>query len=111
MNTGKIISDLRDQKSWSQSDLAARSGISRVMIGKYEREEAIPSIEVAKKIAQAFEVTLDYIGGEGTSASFDKKTIKRIQQIEDLPENDRTHLLVIIDAFLRDANARKAYGQ
>ncbi len=81
------------------------------MIGKYEREEAIPSIEVAKKIAQAFEVTLDYIGGKGTSASFDKKTIKRIQQIEDLPENDRTHLLVIIDAFLRDANARKAYGQ
>lgn len=56
-------------------------------------------------------MTLDYIGGEGTSASFDKKTIKRIQQIEDLPESDRTHLLVIIDAFLRDANARKAYGQ
>ncbi|WP_200890828.1 hypothetical protein [Pedobacter lusitanus] len=54
---------------------------------------------------------MDYIGGEGTSASFDKKIVKKIQEIEDLPENDRTHLLVIIDAFLRDANARKAYGQ
>lgn len=62
--------------------------------------EAIPSIEVAKKIAQAFEVTLDYIGGEGTSASFDKKTIKRIQQIEDLPESDRTHLLLLLMHFL-----------
>lgn len=64
MNIGKIISDLRDQKAWSQSDQATKSSISRVMIGKYEREEAVPSIEVAKKIAQAFEVTLDYLGGE-----------------------------------------------
>ncbi|WP_197091432.1 helix-turn-helix domain-containing protein [Sphingobacterium endophyticum] len=35
MNTGRIILDLRDQKGWSQSELANKSGISRVMIGKY----------------------------------------------------------------------------
>lgn len=111
MNIGKIISDLRDQKSWSQSDLAAKSGVSRVMIGKYEREEAIPSIEVARKIANTFEVTLDFLSGEGTNASFDKKIVKRIQDIEGLPENDKMHLLAIIDAFLRDAATRRAYGQ
>lgn len=111
MNTGKIISNLRDQRGWSQSELAAKSGVSRVMIGKYEREEAIPSIEVAGKIANTFEVTLDYLSGEGTNASFDKKIVKRIQQIEDLQENDKTHLLAIIDAFLRDASIRKAYEQ
>ena len=111
MNTGKIISDLRDQKGWSQSDLAAKSGISRVMIGKYEREEAVPSIEVARKIANTFEVTLDYLSGEGTSASFDKRIVKRIQQIEGLQEDDKTHLLAVIDAFIRDASTRKAYEQ
>ena len=111
MNTGKIISDLRDQKGWSQSELAAKSGISRVMIGKYEREEAIPSIEVAKKIAQAFEVSLDYLAGEGVNASFDKRTVKRLQQIESLLDNDKSHLLAIVDAFLRDANTRKEYAQ
>lgn len=111
MNIGKIISDLRDQKGWSQSDLAAKSGISRVMIGKYEREEAVPSIEVARKIANTFEVTLDYLSGEGTNASFDKKIVKRIQQIEELHDDDKVHLLAVIDAFLRDASTRKAYGQ
>ena len=55
MNTGKIISDLREQKGWAQKDLAEKSGISRVMIGKYERGEAVPSIEAAKKIADALE--------------------------------------------------------
>lgn len=109
MNIGKIISNLRDQKGWSQSGLAVKSGISRVMIGKYEREEAVPSIEVARKIANTFEVTLDYLSGEGTNASFDKKILKRIQQIEELDDDGKTHLLAVIDAFLRDASTRKAY--
>lgn len=64
---------------------------------------------MAKKVTQAFKAIFGNIDCEGTSASFDKKTIKRIQQIEYLPENDRAHLLIIIDAFLR--YARKAYGQ
>jgi len=36
MNTGRIITELRDKKDWSQSDLAHNSQVSRVMIGKYE---------------------------------------------------------------------------
>ena len=39
------------------------SSISSVMIGKYERNEAVPSIDVAKKIADAFGVSLDYLVG------------------------------------------------
>jgi transcriptional regulator with XRE-family HTH domain len=50
VNTGKIITGLRDKRGWSQADLAQHSGVSRVMIGKYEREKAIPSIDAAKKI-------------------------------------------------------------
>ena len=73
MKSGKLIAELRDKMDWSQTDLADKSNVSRVMIGKYERCEAIPSIEVAKKIADAFEVTLDYLVGEGQNASFDKK--------------------------------------
>jgi len=40
MNTGKIIARLREEKSWSQTELSDNSGVSRVMIGKYERDEA-----------------------------------------------------------------------
>lgn len=47
MNIGNIISQLRDKNGFSQSDLADKSQVSRVMIGKYERGEAIPSIDAA----------------------------------------------------------------
>jgi transcriptional regulator with XRE-family HTH domain len=47
--TSKIIADLRKAKDWSHTELATNSGVSREMIGKYERGEAVPSIDAAKK--------------------------------------------------------------
>ena len=70
------------------------------MIGKYERGEAVPSIEAAKKIADAFEVSLDYLVGEGINSKFDKKTVKRLQDIEKLDAGDKEHVFAMLDAFL-----------
>ena len=110
MKTSKIIADLRKQKNWSQSDLAKKTGISQVMVGKYERGDATPSIEVAKKIADAFEVSLDYLAGEGLNSSFDKKTVKRLEDIQNLDSNTQTILFNIIDTYLRDSKTRQAYS-
>ncbi len=110
METGKIIALLRDQKNWSQTDLANNSSVSRVMIGKYERGEAVPSIDAAKKIADAFEVSLDYLVGEGQNSKFDKKTVKRLQDIEALTPTVKDKLFFLIDTVIRDTNAQKAYS-
>lgn len=111
MNTGKIISDLREQKGWAQKDLAEKSGISRVMIGKYKRGKAVPSIEAAKKIAKALDVSLDYLAGEGINASFDKKTVQRLQEIENLNPTVKEKLFFLIDTVIRDTKAQQAYAQ
>jgi|SRR5690606_1912992 transcriptional regulator with XRE-family HTH domain len=110
MNTGKIIADLRDAKGWSQTDLADKSGVSRVMIGKYERDEAVPSIDAAKKIADALEVSLDYLVGEGINSKLDKKTLKRLEELELLEEDKKHTLFDLIDTYIRDFKARKAYA-
>jgi len=109
METGKIIATLRNDKDWSQNDLANNSGVSRVMIGKYERGEATPSISAAKKIADAFEVSLDYLAGEGQNTRFDKKTVQRLQDIEALNPSIKDKLFFLIDTVIRDSNAPKAY--
>ncbi|MBY0282044.1 MAG: helix-turn-helix domain-containing protein [Alphaproteobacteria bacterium] len=109
-NIAKIIADLRKEKGWSQTELATESVVSREIIGKYERGEAVPSIEFAKRIADAFGVSLDYLVGEGVNAKFDKKTLKRLQDIESLKESDKSCLMTIVDAFLRDAKTRQAYS-
>ena len=38
---------------WSQGDLAQRIAASREIIGKYERNENLPSIEMVAKMARA----------------------------------------------------------
>jgi transcriptional regulator with XRE-family HTH domain len=109
METGKIIATLRDAKGWSQTDLANNSGVSHVMIGKYKRGEAVPSIDAAKKNADAFEVSLDYLVGEGQNAKFDKKTVQRLQDIEAMNPTIKDKLFFLIDTVIRDTNAQKAY--
>jgi transcriptional regulator with XRE-family HTH domain len=107
MNITKTMADLRKEKDWSQTDLATNSGVSREMIGKYERGDAVPSIEAAKKIADAFGVSLDYLVGEGQNASFDKATLKRLQDVQKLSTEDKNHVFALLDAFLLKVNIQK----
>jgi transcriptional regulator with XRE-family HTH domain len=107
---GDRIAQLRKQNGWSQTELAKKIGASREAIGKYERNEALPSVETAKKIADAFSVTVDYLVDETARPTFDKLTVRRLQDIEALAPEDRGHLMALMDAFLRDAKTKKAYA-
>jgi transcriptional regulator with XRE-family HTH domain len=80
------------------------------MIGKYERGEAVPSIDAAKKIADAFEVSLDFLVGEGQNAMFDKKTVQRLQEIETMMPTIKEKLFFLIDTVIRDSKAQQAYA-
>ena len=97
---GNRISELRKNKGWSQTELAKRVSASREAIGKYERDEAQPSVETAKKIADVFEVTLDYLVDEDAMPTFDKKTVNRIKNIQKLDDVDKGHVFAMLDAFL-----------
>jgi len=110
LDIGMKITELRKRKNWSQADLAKAVDASRDIIGKYERNENSPSIEMALKIARVFDVPVDYLLGEGKHATYDKETVKRLEDIEALDTNTKSMLFNIIDTFLRDAKARKAYA-
>lgn len=63
-----------------------------------------------KKIADAFDVSLDYLVGEGINASFDKKTVARLQEIQNMDFKSKDNLFNIIDAVIRDYKTQKAYS-
>lgn len=67
-------------------------------------------IEMALKIANAFDVPVDYLLGEGKHASYSKETVKRIEEIEALDDSTKSVLFNLIDTYLRDFKARKAYS-
>lgn len=110
MNIGNKITELRKQKNLSQTDFAKTVGVSREMIGRYERGEVMPSVEVAAKIADALEVSLDYLAGNSNKAAVDKKTMKLIHDIEDLEPSIKDKLIFLANAIIRDAKTGKAYA-
>ncbi|MFZ4262651.1 helix-turn-helix domain-containing protein [Sphingobacterium sp. HJSM2_6] len=84
--------------------------MSRLKISKYERGEAVPSLDAAKKIASALGVTLDYLSGK-TDTELDSATLGRIREISVMPEDDKKQVFLVLDALIRDYKARKTYAQ
>ena len=109
MTLGEHISLLRKKKGFSQADLGKAVSTSGDIIGRYERDKVKPSIEVVIKIADALEVSIDFLVGK-SNVELDKNTLKRIQDIQKLSEEDKNDALKLLDMFLRNTKARKAYA-
>ena len=110
MNIGNKITELRKAQNWSQAELADRIQLSRVIVGRYERNEAAPSIDIAKKIADVFDISLDYLVGEGKNAQYNKKTLQIIEDIEAIEPDTKDKLYFLVNAVIRDYKARQAYA-
>ncbi len=110
LNIGSKISTLRREKNWSQSDLAQQIEASREIIGKYERNENLPSIEMTLKMAKAFDVTVDYLLGEGEYSSYDKDTIERLKNIQKMDANTKGVLFNVIDTYIQNFKTKQAFA-
>lgn len=110
MDFGDRITLVRKQKKLSQSDLGKLAEVSGDIVGKYERNEMKPSIETARRLANALNVTLDYLVGDSNTILFDKDITKRIEAIVTMDNDDKNALFKIIDAYIRDYKAKKAYA-
>ncbi len=110
MTLGQHITKPRKQLKLSQNELGKKVGTSGDIVGKYERNEMKPSIETARRLANALNVTLDYLVGDSDTVLFDKDITKRIEAIVSMESDDREALFKIIDAYIRDFKAKKAYA-
>ncbi len=96
---------LRKKRGWSQTRLAEQIGshlshINRIETGKYN-----PSLDVVQKLANVFDVTIDYLISD-TDEDFkevrieDKELMERVKLIDSLDTEDRTALIRVIDSML-----------
>lgn len=102
---------LRKQHGWSQPELGKKVGTSGAIIGRYERGEITPSIEVAKKLADAFAVTLDYLVDDKKLPNIlqNQPMLERWQAIDSLAPAEQERILSVMDSLIRDTKARQAY--
>jgi transcriptional regulator with XRE-family HTH domain len=99
MDFGSIVAATRKDKKISQTDLASQLGIHKNVLGRYERNEVFPSVDIARKIADILDVSLDYLTGR-TETIIDKDTHNRILEVSKFEEKDREHIFSVIDAFI-----------
>jgi len=111
VSIGERITQLRKAKNWSQDELAKEIDSSRVMIGKYERGDNLPSIEVIVKLAKAFGVSVDYLLGEGLNAAYDKEMVKRLDELESLPNDEKQRIFHYMDLIIRDYKTKATYSK
>lgn len=66
MEMNEVIRQRRGELGMSQGDLAAKVGVDRRQIRRYEAGETQPTLSVAKTIARALGITIDELAGDET---------------------------------------------
>ena len=109
MTLGEKLRTLRQRKKLSQAELAQTSGIYQKSISRYELGEAVPSATALKQLADALDVTADYLLSEKPVVVRDKDLLKKFEVIQDLDEPTKQVVLLFLDLVVRDFKARQAY--
>jgi transcriptional regulator with XRE-family HTH domain len=109
---GSRVFQLRKERGWSQPELGKKIGTSGDIIGRYERGDMTPSVEVARKLARVLGVTVDYLAGEHDlpEALKDPAMLDRWKALEEIAPDDRDRILYLVDGLIRDARTRQAYA-
>ena len=110
MTFGEKISMLRKQLKWSQEDIAKKIGTSAPIVGRYERDEIKPGIEVAAKISDSLNVTVDYLIGNSDKMMYDKVLARRMEDIEALPNEEKDVVYHVIDMAVAYNKTKKAFA-
>ncbi|MEW6585883.1 MAG: helix-turn-helix transcriptional regulator [Nitrospirota bacterium] len=88
------IKQLRLERNWKQAELAEKLGIRQKQISSYERGTTNPSTEVLIKLAEVFNVSLDYLAFEGNGQRAkievkDKEFLQYFETIDNYEEQER----------------------
>jgi transcriptional regulator with XRE-family HTH domain len=112
MPLGGRIRQLRAERGCSQGELATRLGGDPGQISRYETGKISPSVDVVVKLAEAFDVSADYLLIDGTARRPLRAPVdllgERLAQLDQLTPEDRAALIHILDHMLANNRARAA---
>lgn len=106
MSFSKKIKSLRQEKGWSQGQLAEELNIHREQISTYERGQVIPNTEILMQLAKVFQVSIDYLVFDEEEKSFlvadikDKELLKQFKSLDKMNEKDRKLVKDLIEVVV-----------
>ncbi|MCG0275625.1 MAG: helix-turn-helix domain-containing protein [Thermosediminibacteraceae bacterium] len=81
MMIGERIKSLREERKITQQELARYLGVSQKTISNYENGERSPDPDTLRKIADYFDVTVDYLLGRSNHRRLTRKDERDIEKI------------------------------
>jgi transcriptional regulator with XRE-family HTH domain len=105
---GKKLRAAREAKNFSQAELAKKIDSYHSIIGKYERDEVKPTIDVVKRLAEVLDTTAGYLLGETEDRELlkDPSMLKRLNDISKFPEKDKQCILYALDAMINNVKLK-----
>lgn len=80
------IKQLRKENDLTQEEFGKRFGIVKSTVSLYESDKSTPDDEIKKKIAEYFNVSLDYLMGASDIRNPYKEDKEKYQPVEDIEE-------------------------
>ena len=99
------IKRLRQEHNLTQGELSKKVGIHQKQISAYERGRNVPSTDILIKLAEVFNVTLDYLAFEvkGQPAKLnirDRELLRRFEVLDKLSDNEKNLAKEMLDLII-----------
>lgn len=103
------IKELRSSVSWSQSELARKSGVTSAAISQIEKGNRMPSLIVIRKLAESLNVPVSELTGDSTLSSSDEAQIffRKFGDIKNLSEADQQMIQSIVKRLKDEENDKR----
>lgn len=111
---GSILKNLRSEKGFSQDVFASKINIHVTNLSKYERNLSIPSLEVAKRMAEVLEISLDRLAhGENMAedAIEDIDLLSLFNKAQKLSSKQKETVKDFLSAFVLKADLAQKLAQ
>lgn len=110
MTLGKRLSFLRQSNNLTQSELSARTFISRSRLSLYETDKREPDLQTLKQLAAFYQVTTDFLlGHEAASDNERLQTAYDIYlKLQNIPPENRKAVEILLGLEEQSSSSQKA---
>ena len=87
------IKELREEKAWTQTELAKILGVTRSCVNAWEMGISVPSTQYVVELASLFHISTDFLLGVGATASVSVEGLsdEDIQLVHTIIDHLRSH--------------------
>jgi transcriptional regulator with XRE-family HTH domain len=102
------LAHLRKERGITQVELAERLGVSQPLVSAWERGELRLHGELIVQLTRIFDTAADQLLGldqpPRTNGTKNRRLLRRLRAIDQLPKRDQEALIRTIDAFISKAS-------